>query len=371
MFELYKLSKFEKRLFNLKSKETTKIDISKSIHNSNRIVLWVSSLLMMVIFLIMLILSFFLATYKDNRLFYIIETASTLIVFVLSSTVLKKHPLATQVVLYFFVSSLYYYGIYVGIIAQQENYAVTACLFLAILPMLFATRPFLIFSVATIWMIVSLILLINYKTGSVLIVDLTDILFSWFMGVGLGFTMNRIKIENFVKEKQIAMERDIDGLTGLLNKIAFEKKVKNFIIDNNVEGAFFIMDLDNFKSINDINGHSYGDQILVEVSKCIMQSVQKEALLGRFGGDEFVFFIPNISSQEAKKTGQKILENLYSQVPGSVQGSIGIAMHAHEMEKNYDRLLIKADRALYVTKAQGRFGYTLYSENKMTKNELD
>lgn len=370
MFELYKLSKFENKLFNIKSLKTAEIDISKSIHDSNRRMLRISSLLMLIVFSIMMILSFFLDTYKDNRLFYILETTSSLIVFVLSTTILKKHPLANQIILYFFVSSLYYYGIHVGIIAQQVNYAVTACLFLAVLPMLFITRPFLVFLIATIWMIVTIALLVKYKVSSILVVDLTDVVFSWFMGVGLGITINRLKIENFIHEKQISMERDVDGLTGLLNKIAFEKKVKDLLIDKNTEGAFLIMDLDNFKSINDINGHSYGDQVLVEVSKCILKTFENKAVLGRFGGDEFVFFIPNISTAEAEATAKKILENLYNQVTNSVQGSIGIAMHTNEMEKNYDLLLIKADRALYATKAQGRFGYTLYSEVEMTKKEV-
>ncbi|WP_407400268.1 diguanylate cyclase domain-containing protein [Treponema sp.] len=370
MFEIDKLTPIEKKLFNLDSPDSYKIDVSKMIHKSYLTVLFMSSLLMMVVFLLMFTMSFFASPFYGHRFFYLLESLGVAVVFTLCCTVLKKSPIATIFTVQLFNIFLYSYGIYIGVISQNDNLAVTACLFLAILPMLFTSRPLIIASVSTSWMIITIVLMVKFKSPKILVVDVVDVVFSWLMGVGLGITTCSLKVKNFVRERQIALERDIDGLTGLLNKTAYERKIKEYLSETNNGGAFFMMDLDKFKLINDTYGHSYGDEVLVRVSECMQKCFDSEAVLGRFGGDEFVFFIPHIDETKAMEAARNLLTELHENVKlkagmGGIQGSVGIAMVSSDAECNYESILIKSDKALYATKEQGRFGYTVYSDGDM------
>lgn len=375
MYSLNKLTGIEKKLFKLNNKEVDNISITDNIQSSNSSMLKIGSSLMLLIYVIVLVLSFIFPNYERNRNFYLLEVILNLLIVILSMTNLRKKIILTRLLMYAFISLLYYYGLYVGVISQNTNLAVTNCLCLAVIPLLFIERPIVTLLLSTIAMAITFYITMKNKSGQILILDLTDTIFSWLIGCGLGIVGNCIKIKNFIREKEIALERDLDGLTGLWNKTSFERKVTEYI-NQDGEGAYFIMDLDKFKQINDTCGHNYGDMILTEVSGCIRQLFSKNAILGRFGGDEFVFFIPEIKDTEAKSAALNLLNTLYLKIKvptdiGAVQASIGIAMHKSHMEKSYDKLLNKADRALYMTKENGRFGYTIYSETNMENEKIE
>src|SRR5207247_945977 len=103
-----------------------------------------------------------------------------------------------------------------------------------------------------------------------------------------------------------------DMLTGLYNRLAFEEEIKKEIVklyQNNTSLAILLLDLDNFKTVNDSFGHHVGDQLLVVVAKQLMENVRKEDFVARLGGDEFVIILSNI-----KEIGDvnKMAENLIS-----------------------------------------------------------
>ena len=102
------------------------------------------------------------------------------------------------------------------------------------------------------------------------------------------------------KEEQLRQKANIDQLTGFYNKAASEELISEMLssTDESASHALFCIDIDNFKSINDDFGHLYGDRVLKELAESIKSLFRKSDILGRFGGDEFVIFVPNIPNVE-------------------------------------------------------------------------
>ncbi|MEF9916572.1 MAG: diguanylate cyclase [Lachnospiraceae bacterium] len=161
-----------------------------------------------------------------------------------------------------------------------------------------------------------------------------------------------------------------DLLTGFYNKTATEQQITKFL--NTEEGmknnhAFFIIDADHFKHINDNFGHAFGDIILSKMAEKIAALFCNVDVLGRIGGDEFIVFMKNIKNdKDALSKAQEIcdtlsdhLENCNDQCMISV--SIGIAFYNRHGD-TYNKLYNNSDIALYASKERGRNQCTVYNE---------
>ena len=160
-----------------------------------------------------------------------------------------------------------------------------------------------------------------------------------------------------------------DGLTGLYNRRTFDGLVEEFFIrkKENARGALYLIDMDDFKNVNDTLGHLAGDEALKLLAGA-MRVVFTGAYLGRYGGDEFIAFIPafknedeleNHAAELCKKMNTRF-ENDQKYVNLSV--SVGIATTDNISE--YSELYMKADKALYYSKENGRNQYKLESRMK-------
>lgn len=118
--------------------------------------------------------------------------------------------------------------------------------------------------------------------------------------------------------------------------------------------ALLIMDLDHFKSINDTHGHQAGDAVLVWFVTRVRSVLRPPDLLGRFGGEEFVALLPEVSAQEAGAVAERIRALTQIDAPvANCSVSIGIAV-SNRPDDTVDLLLARADTALYLAKAKGR-----------------
>ena len=159
-----------------------------------------------------------------------------------------------------------------------------------------------------------------------------------------------------------------DGLTGLLNRLAFRDKL-GAEIDRltGTEGtiAVFMIDLDNFKFINDTLGHDAGDSLLIEAATRLTAQTPTSATVARLGGDEFAIMISAARGRpDAFGIAENLLEGMRQPVEyrGRVlhtQASIGVAMFPKQ-GKTASELLKNADIALYAAKAFGRGGFSTY-----------
>lgn len=185
------------------------------------------------------------------------------------------------------------------------------------------------------------------------------------------------------EEIRLKLKAERDTLTGLYNKGTTEKLINDFLNSEEASSgihAFLIVDIDNFKSVNDNLGHVFGDKVLFEVSKHLKPIFRKDDIVGRIGGDEFIVFLKNIQSFEnVKKKAEKICDifrNSYTENKKTykISGTVGISF-VPEHGTIFKELYQKADIALYYAKSKGKDKYALYNDciyqNKLKNNISD
>lgn len=181
------------------------------------------------------------------------------------------------------------------------------------------------------------------------------------------------------KEKDKLRERaERDPLTTLYNKETTEKLINKLLKSKNEEknGAFLLIDFDNFKGINDNLGHLFGDSILRDVSSQLRKYFGSNDIIGRVGGDEFVVYIAGPCDRELtqKKIDEvrKIFDNIYTDKEKQLvtSCSIGVA-HAQKHGTSYKELFKKSDIALYQAKNNGKGCWQMYDEQKANQNILE
>lgn len=163
---------------------------------------------------------------------------------------------------------------------------------------------------------------------------------------------------------RISLEREklranTDSLTGLLNKGAFRDRVEGEMnrarrYHHPISLAF--IDLDNFKHVNDTQGHARGDKLLQDVAETIVLTIRNTDLVARVGGDEFSVFLPETDEREVRMAIEKLvkaLDIMTSQSGWQVTASIGVVT-CTEVNDTYDELLGKADKLMYAAKEKGK-----------------
>ena len=159
-----------------------------------------------------------------------------------------------------------------------------------------------------------------------------------------------------------------DALTGLATRLLLQDRLDVALASARRHGtrlAVLMVDLDGFKGINDTHGHPAGDEVLRVTASRLQDAVRKEDTVSRFGGDEFVVLLPDLSDPPAaERTAARIVESLAfpirladRQVPVSV--SVGVCTLYGEEELDADDLIRCADTALYRAKANGRNCYVV------------
>lgn len=166
------------------------------------------------------------------------------------------------------------------------------------------------------------------------------------------------------QEERLRAERlaQLDPLTGLNNRRAFYDKTGSLwsqAIRHGHPASVMLLDIDRFKQINDAHGHAHGDEVLKAMAGILVQSVRQEDVLARWGGEEFIVFLPETDRQEAMALAERLrVEIAAMRVPGgtgetAVTASFGIAQ-AEGHHVTLDALIASADECLYQAKQQGR-----------------
>ncbi len=187
-------------------------------------------------------------------------------------------------------------------------------------------------------------------------------------GVMLSRIDKILQIEDLRKNLSISARKDV--LTGLWNRKHLEDEVERFLDENGQKAVFMIMDVDNFKQINDTHGHIMGDAVLECISRILQSSVGPRDIAARIGGDEFAVFLKgDYSDEEIREYCRMLiseLENEMADVIGSkdiVTVSMGIAqvpLDAYDFVGLYS----KADKALYYVKQNGKNDYHLFRQKE-------
>lgn len=184
----------------------------------------------------------------------------------------------------------------------------------------------------------------------------------FLMDVGLRLNILNVAIVIIflIKNELSKKKHNQDVLTGLLNKSYFTKCVRRKMRKG--DGVLLVLDLDNFKSINDSYGHDSGDQVLRQVASLLERTFRKTDYIGRFGGDEFVVYVDcelpdSILERKAQDLIQQI-GRLSREYPlGALSVSIGGCRNVRG--DKYADVFKRADEALYTVKGHGKSSYAM------------
>ncbi len=168
---------------------------------------------------------------------------------------------------------------------------------------------------------------------------------------------------SYEQERKLRLLAMTDGLTGLNNRRHFmslleqelrkSKRYKRTL-------SILLTDIDHFKQFNDSYGHQLGDDVLRQVSQSSIQSLRESDINGRYGGEEFIFILPETDLQQAAIVAEKLRKNIEQlEIPWkksmlSVSVSIGVSQFQPDKEDTMEQLIGRADRALYHAKDSGR-----------------
>lgn len=179
-------------------------------------------------------------------------------------------------------------------------------------------------------------------------------------------------------EFQLVNQATHDSLTHLPNRILLIDRVEQAILQAKKKKqmiAFFFLDLDRFKLINDSLGHSMGDKLLQGIANRLLVATDDYATVARIGGDEFIILIPDIENQtQAEHLARDILQRIEKPMQVErhtlkITGSIGISLYPRD-GLDYETLMKCADLSMYHAKDHGRNGYRVY-ESEMNSRLLN
>ena len=179
-------------------------------------------------------------------------------------------------------------------------------------------------------------------------------------------------------QEQLSEEMRRDPLTHLYNKVATGEEAER-ILKEYPEGThvLFLIDIDNFKSINDTFGHTVGDTVISDIASALEEQFPDHKLVGRVGGDEFLVLMDNTTLKQAEQKAKELCRHGEKKLVGDdavihVTMSVGLAVSGQD-GNCYTELFDQADRAMYAIKRSGKSNYAFAGKNKTvhTKRNID
>ena len=179
----------------------------------------------------------------------------------------------------------------------------------------------------------------------------------------LAETYNEIYEIKARNEKELLFDAEYDALTGILNRRAYEQICKKCAEEKD-HIALLLIDMDNFKNINDTYGHAGGDTALKELAKILKSTFRRSDYVCRIGGDEFAAILRGLKAKPDDAIVKKIryVNEVVSEIAGGIR-HVSISVGAAISDEGYTpELYEKADKALYYVKQHGRSGCKIYDE---------
>jgi diguanylate cyclase (GGDEF)-like protein len=192
-------------------------------------------------------------------------------------------------------------------------------------------------------------------------IEIASVAFALLLSLLLGFGYARYR---FAQQSQMRLHYESamqDSLTGLLNRRGALSAIEAGWSDASIHShAALLVDIDNFKSINDTHGHATGDEVVRTLAAALRGCLRPGDITARLGGDEFLVFAPDCDREGAVHIAKRLLEAV-RQTAGPVRFrvSVGISV-VTAAQGDFDRLYHQADTALYEAKGAGRDGYAVF-----------
>lgn len=169
------------------------------------------------------------------------------------------------------------------------------------------------------------------------------------------YGVSRDITERKASEQQLQYLCYHDPLTGLFNRLFLEEEIKRLDTGRSLPISIIMADVDRLKLINDTFGHKKGDEFIIKSANLIKANCRPEDLVARYGGDEFVIFLPRTSAEEAEKIVDRIKNNCAGQYVNSIEISISFGCAEKiSAEENTEEIILLAENAMYRAKTEER-----------------
>lgn len=165
------------------------------------------------------------------------------------------------------------------------------------------------------------------------------------------------------KEQELKFQAEYDTLTGLMNRNTFHRIVNREMKKPEAVGMYTFLDVDDFKKINDTHGHGYGDWLLTKIGTALRSNLPDKTVIGRYGGDEFMVYIPGVGTKEEAAGYAQIILDAITGIEtdeGSLSASVGVALYPRHGTSIDTGLTKCADIAMYQAKCKGKCCYSIY-----------
>ncbi len=184
-------------------------------------------------------------------------------------------------------------------------------------------------------------------------------------------------LTNVEKIQGLKAAAETDPMTGLLNKASSQTEIGRMCRESS--GVLMMIDLDSFKLVNDLYGHSMGDKILIRFAEIIRSAIRTNDIAGRMGGDEFIAFCQNVLTEDivAEKTkyiNEELLKSAKEFMGEDMNIPLGASIGAvlsPEEGTDFLTLYKKADKALYTVKQNGKHGHCMFVEEPKEEQPKD
>ncbi|MCC2864951.1 GGDEF domain-containing protein [Ihubacter massiliensis] len=188
------------------------------------------------------------------------------------------------------------------------------------------------------------------------------------IGLICAYIVTDLRLKEYKVKVQLQRLSSIDSLTGLYNKRMTQQLCSQYLKqkEGQPQGVLFILDLDDFKGINDQQGHMKGDLVLTKIGKCLRECFREEDILGRIGGDEFLAFMVGTSDRKVAETRAELVIDAVSKVKFDASSlqvtcSVGIAVCGGEA-MDFNQLFARADKAMYYAKLRGKDEFVVWQD---------
>ncbi len=201
----------------------------------------------------------------------------------------------------------------------------------------------------------NIVFLIDYSTTQILFKDIPSVMEQAAVLIVLAIFLSMVSYSlEYVQSKLVTIS-NIDSLTLIYNRRKMDELLKKELAKKETEFSIAILDVDNFKTINDNYGHLVGDEVLKKISKTILSALRRSDFVGRWGGEEFLIIMPNTPLEGAKKCMQLVQKNLQKTSFSPLeQVTCSFGLTSNKQAMSFDSLVSMADKALYLAKANGK-----------------
>lgn len=333
-----------------------------------------SSLIMLVILL--LVTPFIISSWSVTEVYYFFIPAA--MGFYLFTLFYQRRERKSHFVVYYacnlYCLALIAYIMVIDIYPYPESPSSFFPLLLLVLPVIFIFKSRNIFSITVLAEIVYILLISRVKTGLIAENDIFNSLVALLFSFVVSTIVTNLRIRDNTAKLNYQKLSAMDELTGIANKAACERRIAEAIRKKKYQGhsCLIVLDIDNFKGVNDTLGHQAGDAVLIQTGIVLRNLFLDRDIVGRIGGDEFMIFIYDIEGQEdvKDKCGQ-LLENIREGVLERLSMNITVSMGAvvFKEKPSFDSLFGLADRALYDAKRCGKGQFVLTAYKAKTTGE--